>query len=196
MRKFLMFCIVTLLVISLTACKDKSEEDNVDQSGLVVVDGTVQTAMTPEGLAWRDRVLNSPVVAEIENKGTNFEVHVSDSLKYIYNTSTSELITGTTIGDVNETVLKDWISPYEQTMLHPDEALFEAAWEYTSARIRGLIGYCDVHYSLVTRARTSEYLEYIYQDTTNDITYRIAVTDNYILFAPLVFTYVFDINAY
>ena len=196
MRKSLILIVGILLVLSLSACKKKEKDIVEDQDGLVVVDGVTQLDISPEGIAWREKVLKSPLIAEIEHKGTNYEVRVSDSLKYVYNTSTSEIITGTTAGDAKEVVLKDWVSPYDEALLNPDEALFEAVWEYTSARVRGLIGYCDAHYTLVTRARTANYLEYIYQDTTTDTTYRIAVTDDYILFAPLVFTYVFDVNAY
>jgi len=184
-----------VLIFSLSACRNKQPPDVVIEGPSVATTPT-PIAVTAEGLAWRESIVKSPLIAEVEYKGTRYEVHVSDSLKYIYNTSTHEIITGTSTGDAKAAVLKDWIAPYGQTPLEPSEALFETTWEYTSSRIRGLIGYCDTTYTLVTRARTADYLEYLYEDTTNKKMYRIAVTDDYILFAPLMFTYVFDANAY
>lgn len=195
MRKIWLYVLIGAMTLLLAACGETVNPDTIEEGPSVITDPE-EISVTPEGLAWREAVVNSPVIAEVEHKGTTYEIHVKDSVKYIHNTSTNEIITGTATGDANAIVLKDWIAPYGQELLQPSEALFEATWEYTSARIRSLIGYCDANFTLVTRARTAEYLEYIYEDKANDIVYRIAVTDDFILFAPLMFTYVFDVNAY
>ena len=198
MRKVLSALIlVTLMLVTLTGCKGKAgdivekQDPNIHQNL-----GNPEVGETAEGAAWRDTVIASPIIAEVEHMGTKYQVHAKDSLRYIYNTETTELYSGSSVTYVKGAVLKDWVSAHEKAELRKDEALFDTTWEYTSTRARSLIGYCDEAYSLITRARTSEYLEYIYKDKKDDTHYRIAITDDYILFAPLAFSYVFDVSVY
>lgn len=195
-RKGIVLILIALLLFTMTGCKGKKGDDiPVNPDGSQTTDG-YQADMSPEGIAWRKQVTESPVIAEVEYKGTVYTVHAMDSLRYIYNTATTEIITGAPVTYTKGAVLKDWVSPYGSAGLQEKEALFDTTWEYTSTRARALIGYCNEAYNLVTRARTSEYIEYIYKDKTDDTHYRIAITDDYILFAPLLFSYVFDVTTY
>ena len=79
--------------------------------------------------------------------------------------------------------------------LQESDALFDCTWEYTSTRARALIG-TVMGLTTWLQPRTSDYLEYIYKEKNGDTHYRVAITDDYILFAPLLFDYVFDVTAY
>lgn len=197
MRKWIAWVLIALMVFTLAGCKNnEGGEDLPDDTGGGEVTNVHRTDLTPEGRAWRDKVTSSPIIAEIEHKGTIYTVHALDALRYIYNTETTEIITGAPVSNAKATVLKDWISPYGSAALQESDALFDCTWEYTSTRARALIGYCNEAYDLVTKARTADYLEYIYKEKNDDTHYRVAITDDYILFAPLLFDYVFDVIAY
>ncbi|GHU92878.1 hypothetical protein FACS1894208_01000 [Clostridia bacterium] len=144
---------------------------------------------------WRNAVLVSPLIVDIEHLGVSYEVHIYEGVKYLYNTETKELVSGRSSGDALGTVLRDWIVPLEAESLDTADVLFEGCWANVGTRLRGLIGFCDETYELVTRARTADYLEYVYKDK-DGIRYRVAATDNYILYAPLHFEYLFDADSY
>ena len=89
------------LTLSLVACGGtKGTEAGVVQNAK---SGVQAQNLTPAGAAWRDGVLKSPNVAEVENNGVKYQVYVSDSKKYVLNTSTNELTTGTSTGDAKGT---------------------------------------------------------------------------------------------
>lgn len=195
MKNYLVVALVVSLVFTLTACgKDNGVIEK--QTGSPFEQSTTGQAGPVVSGSWQESVLKAPKIAELEYKGTTHEVRIHDGQKYIINLSTSEIVSGTHTGDATATVLKDWVEPYGTAVLEPEDSLFKDTWSYTSERVRGLIGYCDASYTLVTRARTADYIEYIYKDKTSETHYRIAVTDDYIMYAPLIFSYVFDVNAY
>lgn len=197
MRKWIAWVLLALMLVAMTGCnKDKIDGINPDETIGGTEENIHRTDLTPEGLAWREKVTSAPILAEIEYKGTIYTVHVLDTLRYIYNTETTEIITGAPVTNAKATVLKDWVSPYGSQALQDSDALFDNTWEYTSTRARALIGYCNEAYNIVTKARTSDYVEYIYKEKEDDTHYRVAITDDYILFAPLLFDYVFDATAY
>jgi hypothetical protein len=148
-----------------------------------------------EDTEWRTSVLSSPLIAEIEHIGVSYEVRIYSSLKYIHNTETGELVSGSTPGDATGTVLRDWVVPFEPADLVTDDALFDGCWANVGTRLRSLIAFCEENYELVTRARTADYLEYVYKDSDGKH-WRIAATDDYILYDTLDFAYIFDIEAY
>jgi PBP1b-binding outer membrane lipoprotein LpoB len=112
MRKWIAWVLIALMVFTLVGCKNNNDgEDLPDDTGDGEVTDVHRTDLTPEGLAWRDKVTSSPIIAEIEHKGTIYTVHALDALRYIYNTETTEIITGAPVSNAKATVLKDWISP-------------------------------------------------------------------------------------
>jgi hypothetical protein len=144
---------------------------------------------------WRAAVLSAPLIAEIEHQGVKYEARVYNTTKYYCDSESGELILGSTSGDATGTVLRDWVTPLDPVDLEEDDALFEGCWANVGTRLRGLVAYCDDAYEIVTRARTADYLEYVYKNADGDH-FRIAATDDYVLYRILDFSYIFDVNAY
>lgn len=205
MKKVLSVFLSAALLLTIAACggaaSDETEAEHEYEYQEPFPEDTeytdtaaVYVDTSPEALAWKAAVLESPLIAEVENLGVRYEVYIHNTSKYLYNTETDTLVSGSTSGDALGTVLRDWIIPHEASELDENEALFDYVWADTGSRLRSLIGFCEGNYALVTRARTSEYLEYVYKG--DDAHYRVIAAGGYILYAPLMFEYIFDIDSY
>lgn len=196
-RKTLLLAILSLTL--LTACNKNTASQPVGDPISPGFDTTASDPLVSSndtiGGEWKESILSAPIIGEVEHEGNTYQICILNGVKYFYNTATGEIITGTTTGDATGTALRDWVVPHGSANLKDEDALFPSSWANTGARLRELIGYCDENYILVTRARTAEYVEYIYKDKA-DTHYRISATDGTILYSTLAFVYIFDIQGY
>jgi hypothetical protein len=194
--KLCLLLLATLVLFAACGGDEETVNDVPNWSESFFNGGTYDAATSPLTQAWRAQVLRSPVIAEVENNRVMYEVLIYDGMKYAHDTTTGEIIALATTGDSEAVVLRDWVVAWGNARPDPDEALFDGAWANTGTRARELIGYLNgVDYSLVTRARTADFLEYIYRDADEEY-WRVVVTDDFVLFGKLVFRYVFDLDGY
>lgn len=203
-NKIIMIVSVGILLVTVGCGKlGKRDEDLVEgeeigaESIVTSVTGVEEekVEISEEVKVWYAKIKETGVIGEVENNGVLYQLHMYEGLKYIHNTTTEEIKPGSRIGDATKIVLKDWLSAQGDEVVSNEEAIFEGVWTYSNSRAQKLLGYCVKNYELVTRARTSEYLEYIFKDTEGKYQ-RLALTDDYILYAPLTYSYIFDIDSY